>query len=598
MEKSSLMVQLAAQRLNGDLIDRVRSQQDFMGDDYRAIQSDLTESLNHNQDKWNNGYYFALYRDIGGVLCGFMYLSGEIGPVYPSMGWYEEEDSVPSQAFQGAIVSETDTDESGTWIYSMGPVKNSTGEIVAILEIGTALYSFEQENARLIQSTLLDVITMLIVLVLAFIETMYLTELLARKKAATLSGNAAVFSHASFARPFSFIFSLAIGISVAFVPIMMKNLYTEFLHSGGDPLLGLPADVAIALPISIEMLFFGIALAMGGFFIRRVGWRPILLAGIIAAMTGLFLSAESADVYLFLISRGVVGFGSGFVLLTTRRIINFEKDPITKSGAYSNYYSGTLAGVTVGAVFGGFFAEHLGFSNVFYMAFCIGIAALVFAYTIFIRNKEIINKEEQAARKKLQVFEVFKFIFHPQILVYFLLIIVPTYAAGMFLSYYLPLFAESEGLALSDIGRLFMIHGLIVIYLGPIVSLLAKKKFRNEKQALIVGSLGWAVSLVIFAATGNIWGVVFTLVIMAVTEGFCVVAQNDYFLDLKIVKEIGEDIAVSYFEIAAKIAEIIAPMIFGWVLLMGATSGMWAFGLAILAATFVFSLLSKIKGRE
>jgi hypothetical protein len=83
---------------------------------------------------------------------------------------------------------------------------------------------------------------------------------------------------------------------------------------------------------------------------------------------------------------------------------------------------------------------------------------------------------------------------------------------------------------------------------------------------------------------------------MGITEGFCVVSQNDYFLNLKIVKEIGEDKAVSYFEIAAKLAEIIAPIIFGWVLIIGAAKGMWLFGLAILVLSLTFLFTSVKEG--
>ena len=114
---------------------------------------------------------------------------------------------------------------------------------------------------------------------------------------------------------------------------------------------------------------------------------------------------------------------------------------------------------------------------------------------------------------------------------------------------------------------------------------------------MIAGSIGWAVSLIIFAVTGNIPGMVITLIIMALTEGFCVVVQNDYFMGLKVVKSLGGDTAVSYFEIAAKIAEIAAPIIFGWVLIMGPTIGMLVFGIAVYAAVVLFVIITNIQDK-
>ena len=602
IEKSSLMVQLISKNLNGDYFENIKSQSDFMGSDYKQIRSDIIEALNYNRDKWNKNFYFALYRIVDDTLCGFMYLSDEIGPVYPFRGWYEEEGSAPSLALKGEIVHEKDTDEFGTWIYSMGPVRNSKREIVAVIEVGTDLFSFEKENKKLIQSILLDVFTMIIIVILCSIEILYLGQLLARKKKFELIKNpdpAAVspFSYSILVRPFNFIYTLAVSMSVAFVPIMMKNLYSDYLSSGAEPLFGLPGDVVIALPISIEMLFFGIALFLGGILISKAGWKFLQMLGITFAMTGLFLSGYCSDVYLFLFSRGVIGFGSGLVLLTSRSVINLETDPIVKSNAYSNFYSGGLAGVTVGAVFGGFFADHVGFSNVFYIAFCASIIAFIFSLQIFIRNNNIINKVNNSVMENFKIKIVFKFLFNIKVLSYFLLIIIPTYSAGMFLTYYLPLYAEEQGISIADIGRLFMLNGLMIIYLGPVVSILAKKSVKNDVAALIIGSTGWALSLIIFALTGNVFGLVLTLIIMGLTEGFCVVVQNDYFLNLKIVSQLGEDVAVSYFEIAAKIAEIIAPIIFGWVLIFGASIGMWAFGMAILAAALFFLIISTISVR-
>jgi len=619
VEKSSLMVQLISRNLNGDLFENIKSQADFMGSDYRQIRSDLIEALNYNRDQWNKNFYFALYRIVDDTLCGFMYLSDEIGPVYPFRGWYEEEGSVPSLALKGQIVHEKDTDEFGTWIYSMGPVRNSKREVVAVIEVGSDLFSFEQENKKLIESILMDVVTMLIILILCSIEILYFGQLLARKREFELMQNPELpsapsriaykrkqdslinipnFSYSILTRPFNFIYILAISMSVAFVPIMMKNLYTDYLSSGAAPLFGLPNDMVIALPISIEMLLFGIALFLGGIFISKAGWKFLQMAGITFALAGLFLSGYCSDVHLFLFSRGLVGFGSGLVLLTARSIINLEANPSVKSNAYSNFYSGGLAGVTVGAVFGGFFADHIGFSKVFYIAFCVGIMAFIFSLQIFIRNKNIINHIKNSVIENFKIKIVFKFLFNIKVLSYFLLIIIPTYSAGMFLTYYLPLYAEMQGISIADIGRLFMLNGLMIIYLGPVVSILAKKSIKNETAALIVGSAGWALSLIIFALTANIFGLVLTLIIMGLTEGFCVVVQNDYFLNLKIVSKLGEDVAVSYFEIAAKIAEIIAPIIFSWVLILGASVGMWAFGMAILTAALVFLLITTLSDRR
>ena len=80
---------------------------------------------------------------------------------------------------------------------------------------------------------------------------------------------------------------------------------------------------------------------------------------------------------------------------------------------------------------------------------------------------------------------------------------------------------------------------------------------------------------------------------MGIVEGFCVSAQNDYFMNLPIVKKIGSDRSVSYMELASRGAEMCAPVIFAYVLTIGARSGIALFAGGVIFMTIVFMLSSR-----
>ena len=576
-ERSSQMVQLIPQAIDGDLFAKIDSQQKFMNDDYRKIRSSLVSVFNNNKDPWNDRYYYAIYRVKNDSLYGFMYLNDSIGTFHP-FDYFADPESSYRKAYSGEIVSETDTDSWGSWIYALGPIKNSKGEVVAVLEVGTDLYSFDQENLRLVKKVVVDVITLLVVFILLLIEFTYLGQLSAKRN--LLKKNDKNYSDAFFSRPVFFMYSFGISMSIAFIPLMMKKIY--------QPFLGIPQDVVIALAFSVEALFFAVFLFVGGIIVEKTNWRNLKFIGLALAMSGLFLCGFTSNMFLFLTARGIVGAGSGLLLIACRSFINSEPNGEKRSVAYSHFYSGGIAGVNAGAVFGAFFADQFGFSFAFYLAVSILFITMLISHSIF-KKMNIVSSpssEEHLLRS------VIRFISNRRVMFYLILAVLPTYAAGMFLSYYVPLFSESHGLSVTDTGRLIILNGLFIIYLGPLLTRFFKRKM-SDRKALIMGSFGWALSLGVYAATGSIGGVVAALVLMGIVEGFCVSAQNDYFMNLPIVKKIGPDRSVSYMELASRGAEMCAPVIFAYVLTIGERSGIAVFAGGVILMTFIFMISSR-----
>ena len=338
LNKIAQMVQIIPKVIDSSKLEQITRQDEFLGNGYNAIRENLLSSLNYNRDEWNNSYYFVLYRVIGDRLYGFMYLNGDIGVYYP-VAYFDDPKSVYQRAYKGEIATEKAEDEWGSWLDGVGPIFNKQGKVIGLLEVGTDLYSFNQENNRLIREVILDVVTMLAVFVFAMIEFTFLMDMF-RRRDRRIACEAAKrvlrrddqHSDVFFARPVTFIIFTALSMSVVFIPIMMGTFY--------HPVPGLSKALVLGLPISCEMFFFGVASIWSGRIIARRGWRFVARIGFGVIFAGLLASAFSNSMMVFLVARGITGLGSGFFFMSMRGFINEERNAEIRSEAFSSLLFG------------------------------------------------------------------------------------------------------------------------------------------------------------------------------------------------------------------------------------------------------------------
>ncbi|OQW95803.1 MAG: hypothetical protein BWK79_01035, partial [Beggiatoa sp. IS2] len=580
-EKLSQVIQLLPKVLDGNQIEKIKEQSDFNNETYKYIYNTLYDSLNQNQDYWNESYYFALYRVINERLYGFMYIDGRINMYYP-FDWLGDG-GVYDQALAGKIATEAATDITGDWIYGVGPITNSDGKVIALLEIGTDLYYLRLENERLIKGLVLNLAIILVILILILVEMTYIGEL-HKKKYQPILGEHSSFSEVMLVRPLSFLYFTAVSVSVTFIPLLMKKFY--------EPIPGFSQEMLLAMPLSLEMFFLGIGTIVAGGVTSHNGWKWTFYLGLFGTAVGLLLSGLADSMLSFNLARSITGIGSGFVFIAMRSFVNQEHRVIERSQGFSQFYAGMTAGISVGAVFGGTLANYISFSNVFLVALGIILLAVIFQL-IYLRQPFLGEAVPIQKREPTYLLNSLKiFITSGQTLVFFIMIIFPTYIAGTFTGYYFPLFAESQGLSTAGAGLVIILGGLSIIYLGPVLSRYLGHRWGIYKT-MILGSILWGISLIIFALTGNLMGAIITLVLMGITEGFCVVAQNEFFLRLPPVAQLGEDRAVGYFEFFSSIAETMGPMTFAIALLLG-TMGFMFLGIGIIVLTLLFVLFYSI----
>ena len=170
--KSSFYQQLEVLAVNGrnlvdgDRLERLRSPRDYMSEDYVAIRQSIDEVFaGDGADR--EGLYNTIYRYMDGRLYLVMDDDDSVTMFQPFP--LSEENLRVLEG--GEIVSGEFVDASGEWIYALGPIRNSAGEVVGIYEAGKDLIVLEQSKA-IIQARLANIFIIIGVILLVAISLM------------------------------------------------------------------------------------------------------------------------------------------------------------------------------------------------------------------------------------------------------------------------------------------------------------------------------------------------------------------------------------------------------------------------------------------
>jgi predicted MFS family arabinose efflux permease len=378
-------------------------------------------------------------------------------------------------------------------------------------------------------------------------------------------------------RPLAFITYQAMFLTAAFVPVML----TTFRR----PLAGVPEDLALSLPVSVEMLCGLVAIVAAGYWIDRKGWRATFAAGLSAFICGTVASGVAAGPLPFIAARGLAGIGTGLLVISMRSCVISQSTATDENSGIAAMTAGATSGINCGVVGGALLADRIGFAGVFYIAG--GMSLLVLPFLL----QKPVSRLKTVAGANAARGSFGEFILNRQVLCFFWLTLIPLGVCAMFLNYYFPLFASQSGMSSSDTGRAFLLNGLCPVLLGPTLCKLVGRKL-GAGRAMIFGAVLTAGSLLIFAVYGLPATALAAVVTLGVAESFGTAAQVEYFMDLAAVRKYGPGKALSYFSLAGKLGNMLGPLAFGGVACLGPIAGPGVIGGVTLLAICLFAVVT------
>ncbi|WP_458400624.1 MFS transporter [Mailhella sp.] len=427
---------------------------------------------------------------------------------------------------------------------------------------------------RNLRSMMLDNLTLTVVAALFLVELTYLL---------LMGGGSllAMTSKPEFMRPVIFACLFGTEMSMSYVPIRIGEL--------GLDLFGLPPDIVSGLPISSELFMAGVAMLIGGFWSQRSGWRPMLLSGILLASLGALLSWLATGPLVFILSRGVTGLGYGFINLSAQVFVIAHSPADRRAHNLAFMFAGLYAGSLCGSALGGLIADRLGYSAV-YPATAILLLLLSALLWRSLPHEHWVP-EKGVERFRLQ--EAFHFASDRRMgsLLFFFIIPSALITVCLF-QFFIPLSLSQAGTSPADIGRVFLVYCIIVMFAGPVFGKIIDRA-KNMKNPLLASILLAAVSVFCLLMLDGLPGAVCSVSILAVSTAIASNGQAAYALSLPAALSFGRSRTMGVYNVAMRIGQVLGPLSLGIMMAVWDTR----FGLAVLTGftllcAFLFYALS------
>ena len=434
----------------------------------------------------------------------------------------------------------------------------------------------EKNIDKMLLETWINIVTALVIAVFFSVEVVFLIiKVLTEKEE---QGEERMPGALSYIRQLAFLFYFASRLSASFITILAKNLNSGFF--------GINPNVMAGIPQSAETLFTCVAIFVTTEILTRKGWKLPFRAGLFLVAAGTFLSALAPNLAVFILARAIVGLGYGFCWMTLRNLALLGKNEAQQSYGFSMLNAGLYAGMNCGVSMGAILAENIGYRNVFFLA--AGLTILCSLSITKMENQVLAvsadNGPLENPERKAQLLMEDKI----EVVAFSVLMIAPACIAAAYLSYFLPLYFESLGRGVSDVGRAQLLYGIIIVYFGPLLSKRLASNTRGLIRANYLYNLIFSTGLLLVGIFGGSLFAFFAVLCLGVADSFGFSAQNNYFLAIPSVRKMGASKSLSYLSFLKKITEMMGPTFFSIAILTGYERGAGLLGIIFLAALVLY----------
>lgn len=573
---------LKSKTINGDIVDKIKNVNQYMGEDYLEVRSQSKEGFNSFEDEWNSNYYSAIYKRVDEKIDAVVYSDDTNLLLFPMLFTTNDSKNIFRRVLDyGSVEYSVGKDFEGEWLSGFSPIRDSNGNIVAVLEIGADGNYYRIEKKAIVKDIVINIISMIAVLVFFFIEINIFMELIFKKKKSKL-----LKYDIKIIRFISFLIYSIMNIPLFFIPIVMENLLKA------NNFFNMSKEIATGLPLTAQMICLVIASGIGGTISDKSGWKKVFVSGIIFMMSGNICAGFSKYPLTFIIANGLIGFGLGLASVSTQSFIFYSRrlveEEFDTNEVLAEFNSGSYAGANCGILFGSMIAEKIGYSNAFFVAIIIGIITLLF---VFRAIPNIKSTEKEAKVNTMKNIEIIKLVFHNEILTFAILVLLPIIIVSFFVVHFFPIYSDSQGISSTTAGLGYMIQGVTVIYLGPVLTKIAIKHLKTKKTVILSSLIAFS-GIILFAFKPTITMAFIIIFMLGLSEAVGQSARVNYFLKLKTSKLLGEGKSLAMFSVFENLGTIVGPTIFALILSSNISVGMNIYGGISLLFIIAFAIIT------
>lgn len=490
---------------------------------------------------------------------------------------------------QGQVLAQAGDVQTGRVMLTFPLEAAGRGAVLGAL----ALHSDDHAMRKAVRDRALDAATIAVVAMVAAIELMLMLQVLMDR---AFSARADPSRLGMVARPVMFAFLFAMALPLGFLPLYARSLLAPGLEDG-------VAAMLVALPTTAEMAA-GLATALlAGRLIDRRGWLPPALWGLGVALAGNLACAFADSLWTLTAARALAGLGYGLVWMALQGFVVNLGPAHYRGRNMTVLIAGLFAGHMTGAAVGGMLASQLGPRLVFLIGVLMVLVAAAALRTLLWPYRAAATQGDATAAVGMTGLPPrpaagLKRLFKDKAYVALLLgSVVPFSIAQVgLLSYALPLYFDALGASTADVGRVIMLYGFCVIYIGPLLGRLIDGSHHWQRWIAAGGAIG-AGGLLLLQWAPGLWGVTLAVLLLAVASCLAGAAQTPYMLARESVQAYGAAGATGLMRGADKFGQMLGPLMVG---ALFATVGMstalvWT-GVVYLLGTLLFWRMARNEG--
>lgn len=555
MSKLYILAHTISGMVDGDSLGRIRTSEDYMNEDYQALMAVLEKCLNR-EDVYVQEMYCNVLRYEDGKGFAIAYLDNSIGTYYPR----DEEETVELAHIyeSGQEVRNEINDNTGSYIYVCVPVVDRQGAVAGVIEVGTTTHVISASIDGMKRSVLVNLTIVILIVLALFGEILSFFERRAgyRENAHSpqVAGEPEVPLH--LLRVSIFVTYMAFNAASSFMPVYAARFVTDGLM--------LPRELAASLPITLNLIFVGVASIFCAPLLRHFSFRSVTAAGACISMCGDVTLFLGQNYYLLVTGLILNGIGMGMITNSMNMLIaGFRREDLRAEG-FSLFNAGSVSGTGCGMMLGASLAGVVGQRNVFCCSASVWALVMVLFWVLG-RYMGVSCGKEKAQKKNVGAFLTSR-----GVLPYMLFIQFPYVIINSFVFYYVPIYGDAQGFSESIVCLLLMMNSLCSVYLSVAVTKYMSQKF---KKGSIYLSSGLALAaLLLFGFHSTVPMLLAVLLLLGFAGSFGVSVRQMYFTRLSGVQEYGEEPAMGVYNLMDNVGGSAGPVLFGSI--MGGTNSL------------------------
>ena len=158
------------------------------------------------------------------------------------------------------------------------------------------------------------------------------------------------------------------------------------------------------------------------------------------------------------------------------------------------------------------------------------------------------------------------------------------------------MYAMEQAVPEGRIAQLYMICGLLVLYVGPYISSYVIGKYGTYKS-IVIASAAMGLNMLMFVIYPSLVTAVLGMLILSGITSFAYTCQYTYFEELPDSERYGNSKSMGIYSVFENLGQTIGPMVYGALITLGYRQGIGCFcaGLFILTCIFVIGMKKEKK---